>query len=85
MDATVSHSHKLGHTSDPVPGRSMSPIGILALSHSHTVVSSLPSPFPAPLHRPGNSYGISKFSPRQQPPLAPNSADIQFAEVDQLH
>ena len=85
MDATVSYLHKLGHTIDPVQGRSMSLIGILALSHSHTTLSPLPSLFPAPLHRPGNSYGIPNSHARQQPLLAPNSADIQFVEVNQLH
>ena len=61
MQLSIIHTN-LGHTTDPVPGRSVSPIGILALSHSCTIVFPLPSLFPAPLHRPGNYYGISKFS-----------------------
>ena len=58
VNSTVSDSCKLGHITDPVPGRSMSPTGILAFYHSHTAVSLLPSLIPVPLHSPQNSSGI---------------------------
>ena len=82
VDSTVSNSRKLGHITDPVPGGSMSPIGILAFSPLpslfHVVFSPLPSLFPAQLHSSGNSSGTFLFChARQRPLLVSNSADIR--------
>jgi hypothetical protein len=78
VDSIVSNSRELGHITDPVPGESMSPIRKLALSHSHAVVSPLPSLFSAPPHSPGNSSGIFLYSrTRQRPLLVSNSVDIR--------
>ena len=84
VDATVSHSHKLGHTILYQAGT------CLLLVYWHSLILT-PLSFPFLLSFLLHYIGLEiimvflNSHTRQQPPLAPNSADIQFVEVDQLH